>query len=553
MTNLLSIRDFSLDIRTFDGVLHVLKNINFDLKRGDTLGVVGESGSGKSVLARTLLGIGPRNAHPAGGTIDFQGTNLLKLDEAGWRGIRGVKISMIFQDPMTYLNPLISTGVQLTDVIAAHRRAAGEPPGSKSERLAVAADLLAQVDIRDPQRVLSQYAFQLSGGMRQRILIAMALAGRPDILIADEPTTALDVTVQAQVLDLIKSLVERMNLTVIFISHDIGAVATVAERCVVMRRGEIVEAGTTRDILAHPRHPYTRELLDAVPEIGGPDKVPARPAAPVAASDMALLSVRNLTKQYPSAGGGVFSAAKDISFTADRGEIVGIVGESGSGKSTVARMILRLIEPTSGAVLLDGKDVTALQAEQLRVMRREMQMVFQNPHSALNGRHTIGDAIAEPMLLNLPLKRAELNRRVNDLLDVVQLPRAMRYRYPHELSGGQKQRVCIARAISLKPKLLVLDEPTSALDVSVQAKILDFLKELRRELDLTYLFISHDLAVVRELCDRCLVMRRGEIVEQGPTDRIFFHPEDDYTRTLIASGMKTSIGSFLEAAGSSTA
>jgi len=536
VTALLSIRDFSLDIRTFDGVLHVLKNINLEINRGDAVGIVGESGSGKSVLARTILGIRPSNSTPVAGTMMFHDTDLLKLDEKGWRAIRGVKISMIFQDPMTYLNPLIQIGTQISDVIAAHERAGGEAKTSKQAKLARAAELLTQVDIRDPDRVLKQYAFQLSGGMRQRVLIAMALAGRPDILIADEPTTALDVTVQAQVLDLIKDLVKRLNLTVIFISHDIGAVATIADRCAVMRYGEIVEQGKTSEILVNPTHPYTRELLDAVPEIGNPSVVTAAPPATV----QPILKVEGLGKTFHLEGGRSFEAVKNVGFAADKGEILGIVGESGSGKSTVARMILRLISPTTGKVEFDGKDVTALSADELRLARADMQMVFQNPHSALNGRHTIGDAIAEPMRLNLNYSGAELGRKIDELMDIVQLPRNLRYRYPHELSGGQKQRVCIARAISLQPKLLVLDEPTSALDVSVQAKILEFLKELRRDLDLTYLFISHDLAVVRELCDRCLVMRRGEIVEQGPTDTVFFNPAHEYTRSLIESGVKTS-------------
>ena len=538
MNALLRISDFSLDIDTFDGVLHVLRNVSLDIRRGDSLGIVGESGSGKSVLVRSLLGIGPSGARVVGGSVHFDGSDLLAMDARGWRAIRGIRISMIFQDPLTCLNPLVAIGTQISDVIAAHRRAAGEEIGSRAQRLSTAEDLLAQVDIREPRRVLRQYPFQLSGGMCQRVLISMALAGRPDILIADEPTTALDVTVQAQVLDLINTLVERLDLTVIFISHDIGAVAAVARRIAVMRDGEVVEQGAIGDVLTNPRHPYTRELLDAVPAIG----VPAAPAAARAAgrSSAPILTVDNLRKRFGLSGGGFVDAVRDVTFSADRGEILGIVGESGSGKSTVARMVLRLIEPTGGTVAFDGRDVTALSPGELRASRRDMQLIFQNPHSALNGRHSIGDAIAEPLRLNERLSSRELDTRIDELLDIVQLPRLFRYRYPHELSGGQKQRVCIARAISLKPRLLVLDEPTSALDVSVQAKVLDFLRQLRRELDLTYLFISHDLAVVRALCDRCLVMRGGEIVEQGATEDIFFNPRHDYTRALIASAMKTS-------------
>ncbi len=539
MTSLINIQDFSLDIDTFDGTLHVLRNISLNIGRGDTFGIVGESGSGKSVLVRTMLGIGPSNARHVGGTMTFDGIDLPALTEKGWRKLRGIRISMIFQDPMTYLNPLITVGTQIIDVIAAHRRAAGKPVGTKAERLAIAADLLAQVDIPDPERVLKQFAFQLSGGMRQRVLISMALAGHPDVLIADEPTTALDVTVQAQVLDLINDLARRLNLTVIFISHDIGAVATVAKKCAVMKHGEIVEQGTTRDILTAPEHPYTVELLEAVPELGTGADGAGKPQPP-APSTSAILRVDNLCKRFDLAGGNSLDAVKNVSFALEKGEILGVVGESGSGKSTLARMILRLIEPTSGSILFEDRQITQLSPADMLVARRDMQMVFQNPHSALNGRHTIGDAITEPLRLNRRMSRLERERRLDELLDIVHLPRIMKYRYPHELSGGQKQRVCIARAIALNPSLLVLDEPTSALDVSVQAKVLDFLKQLRAEMNLTYLFISHDLAVVRELCDRCLVMRRGEIVEQGPTDAVFFSPKHEYTRTLIASGQKTS-------------
>ncbi|WP_417210398.1 dipeptide ABC transporter ATP-binding protein [Antarctobacter sp.] len=536
MTSLIKIQDFSLDIDTFDGTLHVLKNISLEIERGDTFGIVGESGSGKSVLVRTMLGIGPSNARHVDGKMTFDGIDLTALTEKGWRKLRGIRISMIFQDPMTYLNPLITVGTQIIDVIAAHRRAAGNPVGTKTERLEFAADLLAQVDIPDPARVLDQFAFQLSGGMRQRVLISMALAGHPDVLIADEPTTALDVTVQAQVLDLINDLAQRLNLTVIFISHDIGAVATVAKKCAVMKHGEIVEQGTTREILTAPKHPYTVELLDAVPELGtGTGEVPQ-----TAPTENPILTVSNLRKRFNLAGGGTLDAVKNVSFSVEKGEILGVVGESGSGKSTLARMILRLIEPTSGSVRFEDREITQLSPAEMLVARRDMQMVFQNPHSALNGRHTIGDAITEPLRLNRKMSRLERERRLDELLDIVHLPRIMKYRYPHELSGGQKQRVCIARAISLNPKLLVLDEPTSALDVSVQAKVLDFLKQLRQEMNLTYLFISHDLAVVRELCDRCLVMRRGEVVEQGLTGAVFFTPNHEYTRALIASGQKTS-------------
>ncbi len=538
MSDLLEIRNFTLDIDTFDGPVHVLKNINLTVKRGETLGIVGESGSGKTVLVRSILGIGPKRSRTVDGSIAFDGIDLSTLSDVEWKKIRGVRISMIFQDPMTYLNPLFTIGQQIGDVIAAHGRATGTATTPKARR-ARSEELLDQVGIPDPARVGDHYPHQLSGGMRQRVLIAMALSGKPDLLIADEPTTALDVTVQAQVLDLINELVEKLNLTVIMISHDVGAIATVAKRCAVMYHGEIVEEGETVDILRAPRHDYTRKLLAAVPDIDAPLDLQQAPTA-----SAPLLEVKDLSKVYATRSCGEVRAVDAVDFSLAKGEILGIVGESGSGKSTIARLVLRLIEPTGGQVIFDGQDITGLSGEPLRLMRRHMQLVFQNPHSALNGRHTIGDAIGEPFRIQSKLSRRDIDAEVDRLLDIVQLPRLFRYRYPHELSGGQKQRVCIARAVALNPKLLLLDEPTSALDVSVQAQVLAFLRELREELDLTYVFISHDLAVVRELCDRVLVMNRGRIVEQGKTADIFNAPNEDYTRGLLASARKTSKSAF---------
>ncbi|WP_319517470.1 ABC transporter ATP-binding protein [uncultured Martelella sp.] len=539
MTDLLSIRDFSLDIDTFDGVIPVLKNINLSVERGQTLGIVGESGSGKTVLVRSVMGIGPRQSRRTGGSITFDGTELTGLSDKAWAGIRGIRISMIFQDPMTYLNPLFTIATQVGDVVAAHRRAAGEPVPPRKARLARVVELLDQVGIHEPARVAGQYPHELSGGMRQRVLIAMALAGKPDLLIADEPTTALDVTVQAQVLDLIGSLVRKLNLTVVMISHDIGAIAAVAERCAVMYKGEIVEQGLTVDILRNPQQDYTRRLLAAVPDI---DRAPPERAGdrPERTDHAPLVEVNGLEKTYSVGATGTMKAVDNVSFRIEKGDVLGVVGESGSGKSTLARMVLRLIEPSAGDVIFDGVNLSGLTAEALRRKRQDMQLVFQNPHSALDGRHTIGDAIAEPLRLQTRIGRREIERRVETLLDIVQLPKLFKYRYPHELSGGQKQRVCIARAVALNPKLLVLDEPTSALDVSVQAQVLAFLRSLRDELDLTYVFISHDLAVIRQVCNRTLVMQRGRVVEQGETEKLFLNPDHDYTRALIESGRRTS-------------
>ncbi|MFB9949258.1 ABC transporter ATP-binding protein [Rhizobium puerariae] len=544
---LLDITNYRLDIGTFDGPVHVLKGINLSVNRGDTLGIVGESGSGKTVLVRSVLGIGPKSSRVVEGGIAFDGQDITSLPEKDWRKIRGIRISMIFQDPMTYLNPLFSIGRQISDVIAAHEKAAGQGVSSKAARRARTEELLDQVGLPNPSRLFDQYPHQLSGGMRQRILIAMALAGKPDILIADEPTTALDVTVQAQVLDLINSLVEKLNLTVIMISHDIGAIATVAKRCAVMYKGEIVEQGLTSDILREPKHEYTRRLLAAVPDIDtAVERAPAEPTRTETPKPGALLEAIGLTKVYRSQSGSELTAVNAVSLSVRTGEIFGVVGESGSGKSTLARMLLRLIEPTSGDVIFDGTNITGLDGEPLRQMRRHMQFVFQNPHSALNGRHTIGDAIGEPLRIQTAMSRGDIEARTEALLDIVQLPKLFKYRYPHELSGGQKQRVCIARAIALNPRLLILDEPTSALDISVQAQVLDFLQELRAELNLTYVFISHNLAVIRQICDRTIVMKRGDIVEEGETEQIFLSPRHEYTRTLIESGRKTSRAASLQ-------
>ena len=541
MTALLDIKNYRLDIGTFDGPVHVLKGINLTVNRGDTVGIVGESGSGKTVLVRSVLGIGPRNAKVVEGSIAFDGQDITNLPEKDWTKIRGIRISMIFQDPMTYLNPLFTIGRQISDVIAAHEKAASAGVSSKAARRARTEELLDQVGLPNPAMLFSQYPHQLSGGMRQRILIAMALAGKPDILIADEPTTALDVTVQAQVLDLINSLVEKLNLTVIMISHDIGAIATVAKRCAVMYKGEIVEQGMTQDILNRPQHEYTQRLLAAVPDIDvEPERVAAQAADAKPAKRGNLLEAIDLKKVYRSQSGTDFTAVNSISLAVKTGEIFGVVGESGSGKSTLARMLMRLIEPTSGDIIFDGQNISGLSGEPLRQMRRHMQFVFQNPHSALNGRHTIGDAIGEPLRIQTTMSRRDIEARAEALLDIVQLPKMFKYRYPHELSGGQKQRVCIARAIALNPRLLILDEPTSALDISVQAQVLDFLHELRSELNLTYVFISHNLAVIRQICDHTIVMKRGEIVEQGDTEQIFLAPQQDYTKALIESGRKTS-------------
>jgi len=543
MSQFLEINNYHLDIENFDGKLPVLKNINITIQAGETVGIVGESGSGKTLLVRSIMGLMPAQARITQGTICFQGQELTKLDEKGWRKIRGARISMIFQDPMTYLNPLFSIFQQMGDVIKAYHKETGKPLPSTRARRARAAELLEQVGIADAPRVLGQYPHQLSGGMRQRVLIAMALAGEAELLIADEPTTALDVTIQAQVLDLINEIVAKLNLTVIMISHDIGAIAHVAKRIMVMYQGEIVEEGMVDDILHKPQHDYTKKLLAAVlPLEEGANKSAAPALTSPSEAQEPLLNVNGLEKIFYLKEGRQFKAVDEVNFSVKRGETFGIVGESGSGKSTIARLILRLLPPSAGTIVFDGQDIARLDAKQLRQKRKHMQLVFQNPHSALNGRHNILDAVAEPLRIQTNMSAREREKRVEELLDIVQLPRIFKYRYPHELSGGQKQRICIARAVALNPKLLVLDEPTSALDVSVQAQIIDFLNELRQELNLTYIFISHDLAVIRHICDRVMVMQSGRIVEQGTIEAIFDNPHQTYVQQLIASAKATSIG-----------
>ncbi len=538
----LDIADYSLTIDGDDGPIEVLKNIDLTLHKGETLGIVGESGSGKTVLVRSLMGIGPKRSRVTGGRVSFDGQDITRLSDREWRGLRGVRISMVFQDPMTYLNPLITVGRQISDVLRAQAAARGQAKPARAECRAVTVALLADVGIAMPERVFDSYPHQLSGGMRQRILIAIALSAKPDLLIADEPTTALDVTVQAQVLALIREIVQRFGLTVIIISHDIGAVATIAGRIAVMYKGEIVEQGPTAEILSAPQQPYTQQLLAALPDVNSP----ATPREAGAGAEP-LLQVRGLTKRFGS-GDKLVVASDRLDFDLARGEVLGVVGESGSGKSTMARLILRLIEPDAGSVRFKGQDIVPLPAEAMRRLRRQMQFVFQNPDSALNPRHLIGDAIAEPLYLQEGLRGSRLQREVERLLDQVHLPRNFRFRYPHELSGGQKQRVCIARALSLRPELLVLDEPTSALDVSVQAKVLELLAEIRRDAGLSYLFISHDLAVIKDIADRVLVMRKGAIIEQGATEQVFNRPAQDYTRELLESARVTSVRAGLERA-----
>ena len=501
-----------------------VRDVSFALREGEILCVVGESGSGKSVTANAVMGLLPDILRVKAGRAMFEGRDLLALPEAERERLRGDRIAMIFQEPMTALNPLMRVGDQIAEAFEAHGRL------TPAERRARAVALCEEVGLPEPASIVRAYPFQLSGGQRQRAMIAMALALEPAILIADEPTTALDVTTQAQILRLIAQLQKAHGTSVMFITHDFGVVAEIADRVIVMRHGEIVEAGDARDVLAAPRHPYTRALLDAIPR-GVATEARATPEP--------LLSVRGLTKTYLT-GGGLFrpkrrvEAVRGVSFDIARGETLGLVGESGSGKSTVGRMIVRLADPDAGEIRLEGTDLAGLEGAALKRARARVQMVFQDPYASLNPRAKVARALTTgPVAQGRP--RAEALERAGALMETVGLDRAALDRYPHEFSGGQRQRIGIARALAMDPALIVADEAVSALDVSIQAQVLDLLRDLRARLGLSLLFITHDLRVAARLCDRVAVMSKGELVEIGPTAEVFLRPRHDYTRKLLAA------------------
>ncbi len=524
---LLSVEYLSVHFHTREGVVRAVDDVSFSVEPGQVLGIVGESGSGKSVACYSLLGLIPM---PPGriesGRAVFDGTDLLDLSEKQLRAVRGRRISMVFQDPMTSLNPYMRIGDQLVESLRQHHRV------DKKVARERAILSLEEVGIREARQRIDNYPHEFSGGMRQRVMIAMALITEPELLIADEPTTALDVTVQAQILELIKELQRRRNLTVVFISHDLGVVAGLADHILVMKSGQVVEAGPPRQIFRAPEHPYTRQLIEAIPTSAKP--------AEGALEDTSFLDVRQLYTAFPVYKGLFFprevsrvEAVKSINLSVRKGEILGLVGESGSGKSTLGRSIMRLVDSQSGEVWLDGKSLSALRKGELKRARRDFQMIFQDPYASLNPRMTVFDALAEPLLLHGLADRGNLREQVNQLMDDVGLDRRSVRKYPHEFSGGQRQRVAIARALAVRPRLIVADEPVSALDVTIQAQVLDLLLALTRRHGLTMLFISHDLSVVRYLCDRVAVMKQGEIVEQGETEAVFSHPKHPYTRDLL--------------------
>jgi peptide/nickel transport system ATP-binding protein len=550
---ILSVSDLTVSFRSDGRWREVVHGVSFDVGPRETVALVGESGSGKSVSALSILRLLPRDASRIGGRVRFEGRELLAAPEAEMRRVRGDSIAMIFQEPMTSLNPVLTIGFQIAEALIRHRGL------SRSAAEAEALRLLDKVRIPAARSRLHEYPHRFSGGMRQRVMIAMALACRPKLLIADEPTTALDVTIQAQILDLIKSLQDEEGMSVLFITHDMGVVAEIADRTVVMYRGRAVEAGPTARIFSEPTEPYTRALLAAVPRLGTmagrarPMRFPVvdratglaapTPETPdtVRAAERPVLEVRDLTTRFDIRSGllgrvtGRVHAVERVSFSLAAGETLALVGESGCGKSTTGRSILRLVEPLSGSVLLDGEDITGLDAGTLRARRQRMQMIFQDPFASLDPRLSVGAAVAEPLLINRLSAPREARRRAEDLLTRVGLPPEAAARFPHEFSGGQRQRICIARALALNPRLIVADEAVSALDVSVKAQVVNLMLDLQAELGLAYLFISHDMAVVERVSHRVAVMYLGEIVEIGPRAAIFGDPRHPYTKKLLAA------------------
>ena len=519
---LLDVQNLEVSFVTRNGTNKAVDGISFSVDTGKITAIIGESGSGKSVACYSLLGLVPQPpGRIDGGRALFEGRDLLQMDEQQLREIRGRDIAMIFQDPMTCLNPYMTIGKQLMEPLLYHRKVARE---AARER---ALELLEEVGIRDPAATIDNFPHQFSGGMRQRVMIAMALINEPKLLIADEPTTALDVTIQAQILKLIAELQHKRDIGVIFISHDLAVVADIADTIVVMKQGQIVETGNREGIFRNARHPYTQKLLAAIPT----DSKPPRPG-----TAEPLIQVQNLCTWFSQGKGREpVRAVNDVSFDINRGEVLGLVGESGSGKSTIGRSILRLVPVTSGAVRFDGTDLTALEGRELKTMRRRMQMIFQDPFASLNPRMTVYDTLAEPLLLHGIETRKSVAQGVLKLMDDVGLARAFVRKYPHEFSGGQRQRIAIGRALATRPEFVVADEPVSALDVTIQAQILDLMQQLSREYGLTMLFVSHDLAVVRHLADRILVLYKGEVVEQGTGDELFERPRQAYTRQLLQS------------------
>src|SRR5438105_15376400 len=502
-----------------------VSDVSFSVERGERLCLVGESGSGKTVIAHAIMGLLPKTLELAGGEIRLEGEALTQATAVRRRRLRGSRMAMIFQEPMTALNPVMTCGAQIDEVLRYHTAK------STAERRARAEELMREVALAEPDRLLAAYPHQLSGGQRQRVGIAIALALEPALLIADEPTTALDVTTQAQILKLIVELQRRHGMAVLFVTHDFGVVAEIAHRVAVLREGRLVEIGAKVEVLTRPRHEYTRMLIGSVPTLKPHGRA-------VAADAPVVLATRGLSKIYVERAWlrkkREVPAASDVTLEVRKGQTLGIVGESGSGKSTVARCIVRLIEPSSGEIRLSGVDLARMRSSEVRAFRRRVQIVFQDPYRSLNPRRSVGDAIIEGPL-NYGVPRAQALKRARRLMELVRLDPAALERYPHQFSGGQRQRICIARALALEPELLVADEPVSALDVSVQAQVLSLLEEIRARLELAMLFITHDLRVAAQVCDRLAVMHAGRVVEYGPTAQVFAQPRHPYTQALLSA------------------
>lgn len=536
-TPLLQAENLVVDFDTPDGEVNAVKGISFEVHPGECVGIVGESGSGKSQTALAAMGLLAGNGRTKG-EISFRGEKLSEMKSSERRKLRGSHMSMIFQDPLTSLTPHMTIGAQLREVLAIHKNMRGK----QADALCI--DWLERVRIPEPERRMQQFPHELSGGMRQRVMIAIAMLCNPELLFADEPTTALDVTVQAQVLSLMGELKETTNTGIVLITHDMGVVARMCDRVVVMKQGEIVETGTVDDIFYAPKHDYTKKLLDAVPRIDQPDRPGRTPLSPPPASDIQpSLKVENVEVTFPvSVPGGLFGKTKNlravdgVSFELRPGETLGVVGESGCGKSTLARAVLRLVEPNAGAVSWLGKDLTEAGQTEMKNSRKDLQIVFQDPFASLDPRMTIGQSIGEPLSVFEPMLNArQREERVREIMPRCGLDTALINRYPHELSGGQNQRVGIARAMILQPKLVICDEAVSALDVSVQAQIIDLLIELQQEFGLSMIFISHDLAVVREISHRVMVLYLGRVVEVAGRNEIYDNPQHPYTKALISA------------------
>jgi peptide/nickel transport system ATP-binding protein len=547
---LLDIRDLTVEFATRRGTVQAVKRVNLSIGKGETLGVVGESGSGKSVTSYAVMRILDRAGRIAEGSVSFSGVALRELPEREMQDLRGREISMIFQNPRAALNPIRAVGRQIADVLLQHGQA------TRASARAKAIEALAQVRIARLEERFDSYPFELSGGMCQRVVIALALACRPRLLIADEPTTGLDVTTQKAVMELVTELTRERGMSTLLITHDLGLAAAYCDRVAVMEKGLVVEQAAAIEVFRAPAHAYTRRLMRATPRPGAglrdllPQEAP-RPADPPLdpRQGEALLEVTDLVKEYPRGGGGLlgrltgrttpapFRAVDGLSFTVRRGESLGLVGESGCGKSTTSMMVMRLLDPTGGSIRLKGQEISGIPARGFArsPLRSRIQMVFQDPTDSLNPRLSASRAIADPILRMGTARGDALRARVEELAGLVGLPRALLDRFPHQLSGGQKARVGIARAIALNPELVILDEPTAALDVSVQAVVLNLLQDLKLRLGMSYLFVSHDLNVVRLLCDRVIVMRQGRMVEEGPTDQVLEAPRAEYTRELLAA------------------